>query len=92
MKKLLILSVMALLALSVMPAVFAVSVGTGLSPDISTEKFAPRVWMCDNRVVYDDATEPGRISLDGQTLVERINNYAFEGESIHWTVLVMDKN
>jgi len=92
MKKLLILSVMALLALSVMPAVFAVSVGTGLSPDISTEKFAPRVWMCDNRVVYDDATEPGRISLDGQTLVERINNYAFEGEQISWDVLVMDKN
>ena len=25
-------------------------------------------------------------------LVERINNYAFEGEQIHWTVLVMDKN
>ncbi len=92
MKKLLILSVMALLVLSVMPAVFAVSVGSGLTPEISTEKFAPRVWMCDNRVVYDDATEPGRISADGQVLIERINNYAFEGEQISWDVLVMDKN
>ncbi|MFA4953070.1 MAG: hypothetical protein WC584_02515 [Candidatus Pacearchaeota archaeon] len=92
MKKLLILSIMALFALSVMPSVFAVSVGSGIGVDITTEQFAPRVWMCDNRVVYDDATEPGRISADGQTLVERINNYAFEGEQIKWDVLVMDKN
>jgi len=83
---------MALLALSVIPAIAAVSVGSGLTPGISTEKFAPRVWMCDNRVVYDDATEPGRVSSDGQILVERINNYAFEGEQIKWDVLVMDKN
>jgi hypothetical protein len=70
----------------------AVTVGTGVTPEIETENFAPLVWMCDNRVVYDDATEPGRVSEDGQTLVERINNYAFEGEQIEWTVLVMDKN
>jgi hypothetical protein len=48
--------------------------------------------MCDNRVVYDDATEPGRVSMDGQEMIERKNNYAFEGEQISWTVLVMDKN
>src|SRR3990167_3638286 len=48
--------------------------------------------MCDHRVVYDDATEPGRQTEDGTELLERLNNYAFEGEQIGWKVLVMDKN
>jgi len=93
MRKTLSIFAMALLVLSVMPAIVsAVSIGSGVDVNINTEKFAPLVWMCDNRVVYDDATEPGRVSEDGQTLVERINNYAFEGEQVSWTVLVMDKN
>ena len=66
--------------------------GTGIGVDIETEEFAPLVWMCDNRLVYDDATEPGRISEDGNFLLERMNNYAFEGEQVQWEVLVMDKN
>jgi hypothetical protein len=89
MKKLLSLLVMALLTLAV---VSAVSIGGSVSPDIQTEDFAPLVWACGERVVYDDGTEPGRVSSDGSTLVERINNYAFEGEQVEWTVLVMDKN
>jgi hypothetical protein len=106
MKKLLTIIALAILVLSVMPAVFAVSVGSGITPDIETEDFAPLVWMCDNRVVYDDSTEPGRLfhdapgncqDLNGDgnldcPLYERINNYAFEGEEIEWVVLVMDKN
>jgi hypothetical protein len=86
--------VLSLLVISVLSAagVMAVSVGSGVNPDITTEKFAPLVWMCDNRIVVDDATEPGRISGDGANLVERINNYAFEGEQISWQILVMDKN
>src|SRR4030042_3571388 len=92
MKKVIGLIMTAILVASVMPAVFAASVGSGITPDITTEDFPPEVWMCDHRVVYDDATEPGRISEDGQTLVERINSYAFEGEQIAWKVLVMDKN
>jgi cysteine-rich repeat protein len=61
--------------------------------EVVVEDFAPLVWQCDNsRVVYDDSTGPGRVSDDGQTLVERINDYAFEGEQIQWKVLVMDKN
>lgn len=92
MKALYTALVLGLLVLSVVPGVLAVNVGSGITPDIVTEKFAPLVWMCDNRIVADDNTEPGRISNGGQALVERINNYAFEGESIHWTVLVMDKN
>jgi len=59
---------------------------------ITVEDFPPIVWQCDHRIVYDDATEPGRISEDGQELVERMNDYAFEGEQIQWKVLVMDKN
>jgi len=60
MKKLLSILTMALLVLSVAPAVLAVSVGTGITPDIETEDFAPLVWMCDSRAVLDDETEPGR--------------------------------
>src|SRR3990167_7735299 len=109
MKSLFTLSVMALLVLAVMPAVLAVSVGSGITPDITTEDFAPLVWMCDHRIVWDDNTEPGRLlqdqgspdcstfngDSDGENdceLLERLNNYAFEGEQISWKVLVMDKN
>jgi hypothetical protein len=88
MKKLLALVV----ALFALPVVFANSVNVGVGVEIITEDFEPLVWLCDNRVVMDDATEPGRTSQDGDPLVERINNYAFEGEQIQWRVLVMDKN
>lgn len=80
------LLVMALLVLSVMPLVAATSVGTGVGVSITTEKFAPLIWMCGERVFEDDEiqnTEKAQV---------RQNNYAFEGESIHWEVLVMDKN
>jgi hypothetical protein len=81
-----------LLLVLVVPGVMAISFGEGLTPEIITEDFEPRVWFCDDRVVYDDATEPGRTTNDGEEMVERKHNYAFEGEQIHWTVLVMDKN
>jgi len=83
---------MALLVMSIMPMVLAVSATAGVTPNIVTEDFAPRVWMCDNRVVVDDAVEWGRVSKDEQEMMERANNYAFEGEQIQWKVLVMDKN
>jgi hypothetical protein len=56
------------------------------------------------RVVLDDDVEPGRhncseiklnpssYSLIERELCERKGNYAFEGESITWDVLVFDKN
>ncbi len=96
MRAILTLLVLSLLVISVVPGVFATDIGTGIGVDIVTEDFEPLVWMCDDRVVYDDHTEPGRLeiehgSLEG-VLVERLNNYAFEGEQIKWTVLVMDKN
>ncbi|MGY4884772.1 MAG: hypothetical protein ACP5NZ_04310 [Nanobdellota archaeon] len=60
--------------------------------EVTVEDFEPIVWQCDHRVVYDDGTEPGRISENGKELCERMNDYAFEGEQIQWKVLVMDKN
>ncbi len=75
-----------------MPAVMATSIGSGITPDIQTEDFAPLVWMCDHRVVLDDGVQWGRVSQDEQGMLERANNYAFEGEQIGWKVLVMDKN
>ena len=83
---------MALLVLSIMPVISANSIGSGLGINVETEDFPPLVWMCGDRIVSDDSTEPGRFSLGGTPLLERINNYAFEGENIQWTVLVMDKN
>ena len=93
MKKLLLsLLVMSALVLSIAPGVFATDVGSGLGVTITTENFPPHIWQCNNRIVYDDSIEPGRISPGGTELVERINNYAFEGEQIQWRVLAMDKN
>lgn len=90
MKKLYSLLVMALLVFSIMPFVFAADAGDSIIPDITTEDFAPLVWMCDSRAVCDDPVQPG--TTPGSCLIEREQNYAFEGESITWKVLVMDKN
>lgn len=102
----LVLSLLVLSVVSLIPGVLAADVGIGVDVDITVEKFPPRVWMCDNRVVVDDNTEPGRKDgnrvcynnpgcqdgIKGLELIERLNNYAFEGEKIEWIVLVMDKN
>ena len=92
MKAVLTLLVLAALVISVVPGVFANTASSDLTPDIETEDFEPLVFDCGERVVYDDATEPGRFSGDDDEMLERINNYAFEGESVHWMTLVMDKN
>jgi hypothetical protein len=53
----------------------------------------PGIWMRNStRIMTDDNTEPGRISYGSEKLVERINNYAFEGEKINYQVLVVDSN
>lgn len=83
---------MALLVFSVMPAVFGISAGGPIEVDIGTLDVDPYIWLCNDRVVEDDTGEWGRMSEGGETLYERVNNYAFEGEQIEWTVLVMDKN
>jgi len=92
MKKTISLLVSAILLATIAPFVYGVSIGTSLEPAIVTQDFEPEVFACGHRVVRDDATEPGRISEDGDKLVERINNYAFEGEQLEWAVVVCDKN
>ncbi len=87
MNKILIILAMAMVL--VMPVVAATDVGTGVGITVNTQKFDPRVWMCDHRTVADDNTQNGD---NGLSLQERKHNYAFEGESVHWKVLVMDKN
>src|SRR3989338_3286170 len=91
MKKLFTILVAIFMAISMMP-VKATEIGTGVGINVNTEDFVPLIWMCDHRIVTDDFNEPGRVSEGGEKLVERIQNYAFEGEQIHWKVLVMDKS
>jgi len=82
----------ALVALLVLPMVLGNDAVFTLGGTITTEEFVPEIWLCNNRVVSDDNLEWGRVSQGGDELVERLNNYAFEGEQIQWDVLVMDKN
>jgi len=74
------LFVLSLLVISVMPAVLATDVGASIGIDIVTEDFEPRVWMCDDRIVFDDETEPGRISRH-QKCLDEINAGNEEGVS-----------
>lgn len=78
---------MALLVLSVMPLVIATDTGAGIGVEITTKAFSPLIWMCDQRAWSDDTVQPNPSNFPA-----RANNYAFSGESIHWKVLVMDKN
>jgi len=86
------ITVMAVLAALLMPMALGVDVGTNMNISMQTEQFKPLIWMCDHRLILDDNVEPGRLSGPGEPLIERIENYAFEGEQISWDVLVMDKN
>lgn len=97
---------LSLLVVSLISGVRANDTGIGVGVDIETEDFEPLVFMCDERIVLDDSTEPGRLfndptacpDLDGDGvaadcfLFERLYNYAFEGEQVYWRVLVIDKN
>lgn len=61
------------------------SAGTGII--IEPEDFLPLIWMsADSRTFYRNPAD------GGEEMIERVNNYAFEGEQISWDVLVMDKN
>jgi len=93
MKKLLTILLAALMVISLLPLVAANGVDAGIGVVITPEQFAPRVYMDPNtRVVEDDCNEEGQTSDCGDKLVERIENYAFEGETVEWDILVWDKN
>lgn len=84
---------MTLLLVIGMTPVFAVSVGTGVGIDIETEDFAPAVYFdSDERLVLDDNTPTGRNAPGTDLAGDRVNNYAFEGEKVTWSVLVHDRN
>ena len=68
------------------------TIGIGTTPIVSSE-FPILIFLDPNsRILVDDCNSPGRVSGCGQKLVERINNYAFEGEQIKWDVFVYDKS
>ena len=79
-----------MLMFAVTPFVFGQASGsTGVS--ITPEDIVPRIWSCADRLIVDDNVNPGRSTTAGD-LSDRVNNYAFEGEQIEWTVLVMNEN
>ncbi|MFH0977661.1 MAG: hypothetical protein V1837_00020, partial [Candidatus Woesearchaeota archaeon] len=73
------------------PGYITVDNGIGILICMHSEEFQPNLFLCDQRVLLDDnvAFGPGG---PGSPIIERIENYAFEGEKIHWKVLVFDKN
>ncbi|MFH1591784.1 MAG: hypothetical protein ABIB47_00240 [Candidatus Woesearchaeota archaeon] len=91
-KKFFSLLVTALLVISVMPLAFAVEVGEGIGLDIDPEPFEVLIWKCEDYAMQEDCVEEGRGSDCTDNLMERIGDYAFEGEQLGVTVLVMDKN
>jgi len=53
----------------------------------------PGIWFGgESRIMIEDNLYPGRVSPPGSPLIERMNNYAFEGEKIRTQVLVIDSN
>jgi hypothetical protein len=91
MKKLALMAAI-LMVLSVFSAL-AVDVDTGLGIIVDPVEFPPICWIDNNaRVVSDDCNEPGAISGCNEEMHERVENYAFTGESIYTEVLCFDKN
>lgn len=89
MKKL----VLALFLLVLIQNAYAPGVGIGTGVGVDVDESAPLVWMDPNhRVLLDDPTSPGAITGPGEVLLERINNYAFEGEQVLWKVVGYHKN
>ncbi|MDD5193626.1 MAG: hypothetical protein PHF67_03500 [Candidatus Nanoarchaeia archaeon] len=95
MKKIFSVLTMALLVLSVMPIVFAAGSSGSLGGSIGVEEFPPMVFQCGDRVLIDDDVQPWRIT-DRHTgnlpMLERNQQYLFEGERYQVDVLVFDKN
>ncbi len=86
MKKLILLIVVLLVMIAV-PSVLAVGDSVTTNISVPSAGFDPLIWMNPfARIVLRDP------SSGGLELIERTNNYAFEGEQILWRVLVMDKN
>jgi hypothetical protein len=57
----------------------AISIGNGTKPDITGDEWA-EVWSCGHQIINNGIN------------VDRINNTAFYGEKIQWSILVMNRN
>ncbi len=78
--------------LLVMPLALAAGDDGTIGGTIGVEDFPLKVWQCGGRILQDEDVQPWRFTGDGEMLLERNNNYLFEGESYEVDVLVMDKN
>ncbi len=87
-KKLMSVVVTLLAVIGMMPVAFSETptVGSGMGIVVPTENFKPRVFMYPDRFITHNNAD------GGEQLYERVQNYAFEGEQIHWMVIVWDKN
>lgn len=71
--------------------VAAASTSFTIPGTVGVEDFKPLVWECGDRVLLDEEVQPWRVSNANQTLVERTNNYMFDGETYQVDVVVFDK-
>ena len=92
------LVVVALFLVSLLPASLAATPGTGpaglfnnagssIGIEVEATGSAPRIYMDPNTRILLHNYANGNVEL-----VERENNYAFQGEQIVWDVVVWDKN
>ncbi len=86
------LLVAALLVISTVPLLYADETGGSIGMNIGTEEFPVIIEQCGEWVFLEDCVEEGRGTDCADNLVERLNNYAFEGEQVETLVVVMDKN
>ncbi|MFC1768995.1 hypothetical protein ACFLZX_04495 [Nanoarchaeota archaeon] len=87
MRKSVLITLLLVLLLSSFVFANTPTAGGGVGIIIDVEDFDPLIWLDhDSRVVRHNPANGGAI------LIQRIANYAFEGEQIIWRVLVMDKN
>lgn len=75
------LIIFSVLILGIIPFASAVGIGIGIGTNVTITNSAPLVCMNPSERIFDQLGT-----------VTRANNYAFEGESIQWEVLVRDKD
>jgi len=89
MKKIILMS---LLLMAVLPIVSGAGGSAGIGGTIGVEDFAPIVWQCGDRVVWDEEIQPWRMSGQDEEMLERTSNYIFTGETYMVDVVIFDKN
>src|SRR3989344_4676035 len=89
MRKIVCIMLAAILAMIMVPFVAADTPGSGIGINLTVDPSAisPYIWMNpDSRIML-------RSGAGGSgEAIQRVNNYAFEGEQIEWQVLAMDEN